>query len=46
MLEVLGEHVLVGANPCERCVVVPPLPQIANFLQKSQNNDFKICELI
>ena len=36
----------VGVNPCGRCVVVAPLPQIAKFPKNSQNNDFKIYELI
>ena len=39
-------HVLVGVNPCGRCTIVALLPQIANLPKKSQNNDFKICELI
>ena len=39
-------HVLVGVNPCARCTIVAPLPQIAELPRKSQNNGFKICELI
>ena len=46
VLEFLAGHVLVSVNPCGRCVVVAPLPQIAKLPKKSQNNDFKICELI
>ena len=30
-LEVLVEHVLVGVNPCGRCVVMALLPQIAKL---------------
>ena len=45
-LKFLLGHVLVGVNPCGRCTVVAPLPQIAQLPQKSQNNGFKICELV
>ena len=43
LLEFLVEHVLVGINPC---VVVAPSPQIHKLLKTSQDNGFKICELI
>ena len=46
MLEFLVGHVLVGVNPCGSCVVVAPLPQIAMLPETSQNNGFKIFELI
>ena len=36
----------MGVNPSRRRTIVAPLPQIANILQKSQNNGFKTCELI
>jgi hypothetical protein len=42
-------HVLVGINPygrCVRTVVVAPLPQIHKLPKTSQDNGFKICELI
>ena len=42
----LARHVLVGVNSCGRCVVVALLPQIAKLREISQNNGFKICELI
>ena len=44
--EFLIGYVSVGVNPCERCIVVAPPPQIARLPNKSQNNGFKICELI
>ena len=44
VLVILDRHVLVGVNPCGRCVIVVPLPQIPKLLKKSQNIDFKICE--
>ena len=36
----------MGVNPCRRCIIVATLPQIAKFPTKSQNNGFKVCELI
>ena len=39
-------HVLVGVNPCGRCTVMTHVPQIAKLPKKSQNDSFKICELI
>jgi hypothetical protein len=44
--QILVRHVLVGVNPCEKCRVVAPLPQIAMLPTKLQNNGFKICEMI
>ena len=46
LLKFLVGHVLVGVNPCGRCVAVALLPQIAKLPKKSQKNGFKICEVI
>ena len=46
LLHFLVGHELVGVNPLGRCAVVVPLPHIAKLPKKSQNNGFKICELI
>ena len=45
-LEFLVGHVLVGVNPCGRCIVVAPPPQIAKLSQKLQNNVSNTYELI
>ena len=36
----------LGVNPCGMWAVVAPLPQIAKLPITSQNNGFKICEMI
>ena len=47
LLKSLAGHImLVGVNPCGRCVVVAPLPQNAKLTQKPQNYSLNICELI
>jgi hypothetical protein len=43
---ILIGHLLVGVNPCGKCAIAAPLPQIAKLPKKSQKNGFKICELI
>ena len=46
LLEFVVGHVMVGVNPCGRCLVVALLPHITNLPKQSQNNGFKVCELI
>ena len=43
---ILVGHVSIGLNPCERCAFVASLLQIEKHPKKSQNNGFKIFELL
>ena len=45
-LEFLVAHVLVGVHPRGRCATVTPVPQITKLPKNSQNNEFKVCDLI